>query len=89
MSQVTLYTTSMCPYCVRAKRLLDRKGVPYEEINLDGDWDGRRALVQKANGSRTVPQIFVGPVHVGGFDDMNALDRRGRLDPLLREQGIL
>jgi len=63
--------------------------VPYEEINLDGDWDGRRALVQKANGSRTVPQIFVGPVHVGGFDDMNALDRRGRLDPLLREQGIL
>jgi len=89
MSQVTLYTTSMCPYCVRAKRLLDRKGVPYEEINLDGDWEGRRALVQKANGSRTVPQIFVGPVHVGGFDDMNALDRRGRLDPLLREQGIL
>lgn len=88
MSQVTLYTTSMCPYCVRAKRLLERKGVPYVEFNLDGDWDGRQELVKRAGGSRTVPQIWVGEVHVGGFDDLNALDRRGQLDPLLEQQGI-
>lgn len=88
MSQVTVYTTSRCPYCVRAKMLLDRKQVAYEEINLDGDHAGRMALVQRSGGMRTVPQIFVGAVHVGGFDQLNALERRGRLDPLLTEQGI-
>ncbi len=89
MSQITVYTTSACPYCVRAKMLLDRKALPYEEINLDGDHSGRMALVQRAGGMRTVPQIFVGDVHVGGFDQLHALDRRGGLDPLLVQQGIL
>ena len=88
MSQVTVYSTSRCPYCVRAKRLLEHKRVPYEEINLDGDHPGRMALVRRAGGARTVPQIWVGAVHVGGFDELNALERRGRLDGLLQQQGI-
>ncbi len=86
--QVTMYTTTFCPYCVRAKALLKKKGVGVEEINLDGDWEGRQELVQKTGGMRTVPQIWVGTVHVGGFDDLNALDRGGKLDPLLAEQGV-
>ncbi len=86
--QVTMYTTTFCPYCVRAKMLLQKKGVPVTEINLDGDWEGRQALVKKTGGQRTVPQIWVGTVHVGGFDDLHALDRKGGLDPLLIEQQV-
>lgn len=86
--RVTMYTTTFCPFCVRAKALLRRKGVGVTEINLDGDMQARDALVHKTGGQRTVPQIWVGSVHVGGFDELSALDRRGDLDPLLRQQGI-
>jgi len=82
MAAVRVYTTTSCPYCVQAKRLLDRKGVAYEEIDVTGDTE-RRAEMMRASGRRTVPQIFVGDTHVGGYDDMAALDRRGQFDPLL------
>ncbi|MBN9364983.1 MULTISPECIES: glutaredoxin 3 [unclassified Devosia] len=82
MKKVEIYTTQWCPYCHAAKSLLDEKGVSYEEVDAD-DPDVRLAMVQRANGRRTVPQIFVGETHVGGYDDMAALDRRGQLDPLL------
>jgi glutaredoxin 3 len=82
MKKVEIYTTQWCPYCHAAKSLLDEKGVSYEEVDAD-DPDVRMAMVQRANGRRTVPQIFVGETHVGGYDDMAALDRRGQLDLLL------
>lgn len=82
MKKVEIYTTQWCPYCHAAKSLLDEKGVNYEEVDAD-DPEVRMAMVQRANGRRTVPQIFVGETHVGGYDDMAALDRRGQLDPLL------
>ena len=80
---VQIYTTPVCPYCAMAKRLLDRKGVSYTEIDVSRDPALRQAMIQRANGRRTVPQIFVGAVHVGGSDDLHALDRDGKLDPLL------
>ncbi len=86
--QVTMYVTTFCPYCVRAKTLLKRKGVAVEEINLDGDFEQRQALVKKSGGQRTVPQIWVGTEHVGGCDELYALDRRGGLDPLLDAQAV-
>lgn len=82
MKKIEIYTTQWCPYCHAAKSLLDEKGVNYEEVDAD-DPDVRMAMVQRANGRRTVPQIFVGETHVGGYDDMAALDRSGKLDPLL------
>ena len=82
-SFVEIYTTPICPYCHAAKRLLDRKGVTYREIDVSRDPALRLAMIQRANGRRTVPQIFVGTVHVGGSDDLHALDHAGRLDPLL------
>ncbi len=88
VGQVTMYTTTFCPFCVRAKMLLKQKGVAVTEINLDGDPNGRSELVRKTGGLRTVPQIGVGTVHVGGFDDLNALNRQGQLDPLLAAQQI-
>jgi glutaredoxin 3 len=83
MAQVTIYTTSICPYCHRAKQLLARKGVAYEEIDVGRDPDLREEMTERANGRRTVPQIFIGDTHVGGCDDLYALDRAGGLDPLL------
>ena len=83
MPKVTLYTTSMCPYCHMAKRLLGDKGVAYTEIDVGGQWDAREALRVKAGGSTTVPQIWVGATHVGGCDELYALEHRGALDPLL------
>lgn len=83
MPKIEIYTTPFCPYCVAAKALLGRKNVAYEEISVAGDAEGRQAMVQRANGRYTVPQIFVGDLHVGGYDDMAALDRQGKLDPLL------
>jgi glutaredoxin 3 len=83
MRPVEIYTTPICPYCHAAKRLLDRKGVAYREIDVSRDPDLRAAMVQRAKGRRTVPQIFVGNVHVGGSDDLHALDHAGKLDPLL------
>ena len=82
MKKIEIYTTQWCPYCTAAKALLDDKGVGYEEIDAS-DPEIRVAMVQRANGRRTVPQIFVGETHVGGYDDLSALDRRGQLDPLL------
>ncbi len=82
MPKVEIYTTSWCPYCNAAKALLADKGVGYEELNAD-DAAVRAAKVQRAHGRRTVPQIFIGEVHVGGYDDMAALERRGKLDELL------
>ena len=83
MRPVEIYTTQTCPYCHAAKRLLDRKGVKYTEIDVGRDPGLRSAMTQRANGRRTVPQIFVGAVHVGGSDDLHALDHAGKLDPLL------
>ncbi len=84
MAKVTIYSTDYCGYCRAAKRLFDSKGVSYEEIDLSGDDDAREAL-RARTGRTTVPQIFIGEVHVGGFDDLRALDQRGGLEPLLRD----
>lgn len=83
MQPVRVYTTTYCPYCHSAKALLDRKGVPYEEIDVTDDDAAREKLVE-TTGMRTVPQIFVGETHVGGFTDLDALERAGELDPLLQ-----
>lgn len=83
MQSVTIYTTPFCGYCVAAKRLLAAKGVAFAEIDVASDPTRRAEMVQRANGRRTVPQIFVGATHVGGYDEMNSLERAGRLDPLL------
>ena len=84
MKKVEIYTTRWCPYCHAAKSLLADKGVQYDEVDAT-DPEVRQAMVQRAHGRRTVPQIFVGETHVGGYDDMAALDRRGQLDPLLAD----
>ena len=84
MTKVTIYTTIFCPYCMAAKSLLNKKGVDYEEIDVSGDFQLRQTMTERSNGCRTVPQIFIGEQHVGGYDDMSALDRAGRLDPLLQ-----
>jgi len=81
-SNVEIYTTQWCPYCHAAKSLLEQKGVAYKEVDAQ-DPEVRAQMVQRAKGRRTVPQIFIGDTHVGGYDDMAALDRRGQLDPLL------
>lgn len=83
MAQVTIYTKPYCPYCVRAVSLLEKKGVPFTEIEAAFDPDKRREMIQRANGRATFPQIFVGDEHIGGCDDMMALERAGKLDPLL------
>ena len=80
--KITIYTASYCPYCARAKRLLDRKGVPYEEIDAEGD-DALRAWLVAKTGQQTVPQVFAGERSLGGFRDIDALDREGKLDPIL------
>jgi glutaredoxin 3 len=83
MSKVTMYTSAVCPYCVRAERLLDAKGVTdIEKIRVDLDPEQKMVMMEKT-GRRTVPQIYVGTTHVGGFDDLYALDQAGKLDPLL------
>ena len=83
MKDVKIYTTPYCPYCVRAKRLLERKGVAYQEIDVASDDEARQRLAQ-GTGRRTVPQIFIGDHHVGGSDDLHALEQEGRLDALLQ-----
>jgi glutaredoxin 3 len=83
MPPVDIYTTRWCPYCHRAKALLKRKGVDYTEIDLSSERERRGEMIERANGRMTVPQIFIGPVHVGGCDDLHALERAGRLDALL------
>jgi glutaredoxin 3 len=86
MPKVTVYTKDFCPYCVRAKRLLDKKDVAYEEVNVEGRDDLRVWLVE-ATGQQTVPQVFVDGRALGGFTDVDALDREGKLDPILRGEG--
>ena len=83
MSQIEIYTTRYCPYCHAAKRLLSSKGVEFTEIDVSGDPKGRSDMVARANGRMTVPQIFIGTTHVGGSDDLHALERAGKLDALL------
>lgn len=83
MMSVEIYTTPTCPYCLAAKRLLTKKGAAFTEIDVSRDPDLRVAMTQRAGGRRTVPQIFIGGRHVGGSDDIHALDADGRLDPLL------
>lgn len=83
MAKVEIYTTNYCPYCVRAKMLLTGKKVDFTEIEVKSDED-RQALVQKANGMRTVPQIFINDEHIGGFDDLNKLNTEKKLDDLLK-----
>ena len=83
MPKITIYTTPICPYCVRAKNLLKRKGAEYEEIDVFMDAKARTEMEEKSGGARTVPQIFIGDIHVGGSDDLYALDHAGKLDPLL------
>ena len=83
MSEIKIYTTRFCPYCHAAKRLLARKGVDFAEIDVSGDSKGRSDMVARASGRSTVPQIFVGSTHVGGYDELYALERTGKLDPLL------
>lgn len=83
MPAVTIYTTPICPYCVRAKALLKKKGVDFQELDVFMDAEAREQMEAKSNGRRTVPQIFVGDTHVGGCDDLYELDRAGELDTLL------
>jgi glutaredoxin 3 len=82
-AKVEIYTWSTCPFCIRAKSLLDRKGIDYIEYCLDGDEPGRAVMAKRANGRKSVPQIFINDQHIGGCDDIHALDRSGKLDPLL------
>ena len=83
MPKVEIYTKMFCPYCVRAKRLLSEKGVAFEEHDITMGGPQRAEMIQRANGRTTVPQIFIGETHVGGSDDLAALERAGKLDPIL------
>ena len=83
MARVEIYTKAFCGYCARAKRLLDAKGVAFEEYDITFDAPKRAEMLQRALGRSTVPQIFIGGRHVGGCDDLHELEREGRLDPLL------
>jgi glutaredoxin 3 len=82
MGKILIYSSEQCPYCVRAKQLLDRKNATYTEIRVDQDPEQLKHMI-KITGKRTVPQIFIGERHVGGFDDLYALEQAGELDPLL------
>lgn len=83
MQPVTIYTKPLCPYCTRAVSLLKKKGAEITDISAAFDKEKRAEMLQRSNGARTYPQIFIGDVHVGGCDDMVALDRDGKLDQLL------
>jgi glutaredoxin 3 len=83
MQRVEIYTTPTCPYCHRAKALLAEKGVSYEETDVSADPAIRSAMTDRAGGKRSVPQIFIGDTHVGGCDDLYALEQAGKLDALL------
>lgn len=82
MPEIVIYTTRFCPYCVRARRLLDKKGVSYQDIGIDSEPEKRSEMIQRSQRT-SVPQIFIDNFHVGGFDDMAELDMDGKLDPLL------
>jgi glutaredoxin 3 len=82
--KIEMYTSAICPYCVAAKQFLQRKGLTWEEVRVDRDPGLREEMLRRSNNRRTVPQIFINGHHVGGFDDMIALERAGRLEPLLK-----
>jgi glutaredoxin 3 len=84
MQPVEIYTSPLCGFCHAAKRLLKQKGVNFSEIDVLADPNRKPEMIQRANGGRTVPQIFVGETHIGGCDELYALDRAGKLDPLLQ-----
>ncbi len=84
MKKVVIYTTDYCPFCTKAKRLLDMKGAKYEEIDVTHDASLREEMTKKAEGRRTVPQIFINDAPIGGCDDLYALDEQGRLDSILK-----
>ena len=84
MARVEIYSKIFCPYCTRAKQLLAAKGVDYEEYDITMGGPRRSEMIQRANGRTTVPQIFIDDRHIGGSDDLHALDREGRLEPLLK-----
>ena len=83
MARVELYTKATCPYCERARRLLDGKGVGYDEYEISRDLEKRAEMIQRSNGRSTVPQIFIDGRHIGGSDDLAELERQDRLDPML------
>lgn len=83
MAKVEIYTKSYCPYCVRAKELLKKKGVTFEEIDIEHDQDLAMKIMERSGGRKTVPQIFIDNIHVGGCDDLYALDSEGKLDTML------
>jgi len=83
MSNIEIYTSPLCGFCHAAKRLLAEKGVSYAEYDVAGAPDKRQEMLGRANGRHTVPQIFIADQHIGGYDDLAALDREGKLDPLL------
>jgi len=85
MAAIDIYTIRYCPYCFDAKELLSRKGVGFHEIDVSADRDKRKEMIERANGRSTFPQIFIGSTHVGGCDDLYALEDAGRLDPLLAQ----
>jgi len=86
MSTIEIYSSMMCPYCYRAKQLLDAKGVAYEEIDVMMQGGRRREMVERSGGRTSVPQIFIGDFHVGGYDDLASLEMAGRLDALLFQE---
>ena len=86
MPHIEIYTSPYCGYCVRAKSLLNKKGAVFEEIDVAGDGYARARMIDRAGGRRTVPQIFIDGAHVGGCDDLYALDAAGKLDPMLKPE---
>ena len=83
MAKVEVYTTTFCPFCVRAKSLLKSKGIPFEEIDVTDDAERRHKMVELSGGRRTVPEIFINGKIIGGYDELKALDDAGGLDPML------
>lgn len=83
MSKIVIYTSSSCPYCLRAKALLKRKNAKFEEINIENDQQLREKMIQQADGRKTVPQIFINGIPIGGCDDLYALEQEGQLQKLL------
>ncbi|WP_049622971.1 glutaredoxin 3 [Frateuria defendens] len=83
MPKIEIYSTAVCPYCVAAKNLLKSKGLGWDEVRVDADPAQREAMLERSGGRRTVPQIFINDQHVGGFDDLVAADRSGKLAELL------
>lgn len=84
-AEVVMYATSWCPYCARARQLLTEKGIPFTEIDIDAQPQAREEMIRRSGGRHTVPQVFIGDTHVGGSDDLQALDASGGLERLLAE----